>query len=75
MPKFNNVYCTLCAMICLQLLGCYGEVLRNIIKDSDQQEEKFNQMLLKLDQLEKKLNEGMFEEISNYCSYYMTIIH
>ena len=75
MVKFNNVYCTLCAMIYLQLLGCYGEVLRNITKEFDQmlikfdqQEEKFNQMFVKVDQLEKKLknltencNEGMLK--------------
>ena len=73
MPKFNNVYCTLCAMIYVQLLGCYGKLLRNVSEEFDQilikfdqQEEKFNQMLVEVDQLEEKLknltenhNEGM----------------
>ena len=75
MPKVNNVYCTLCVMIYFHLLGySYGEVLRNDIKEFDQMlnqmfdqlEEKYNQMLVKVDKLEEKLktltenpNEGM----------------
>ena len=64
MPKINNIYSTLCAIIYLQLLTySYGEVLRNIVKEFDQmlvrveqQEEKFNDMLVKVDQQEEKFD-------------------
>ena len=61
MPKFNNVYCTLCAMIYLQLLGCYGEVLRNINKEFDQTVIKVNEHEEKLKTLTENCNEGMLK--------------
>ena len=51
MPKFNNVYCTLCAIIYIQLLGYSYQRLVSV----DQQEEKFNEMLMKVNEIEEKL--------------------
>ena len=71
MPKFNNIYCTLCAIIYVQLLSyCHGEVMRNITGLNaavDHLEET-----LKI--LTEKVNAGTLKCTTDDCNYYMTII-